>query len=140
VAAQDASLEWKDVQRRFRTPTGQWTPITVDGIGLFNLTAAPVGHGNARKDCAAPISAHTVTALTTWLHEYDCGPTDPVFPTRRGRPLSTDAVAWLLTKHAATAARRRPSLNDKHLTSHVLRHTAVICTGNRSVSYVSSAA
>ena len=37
-------------------------------------------------------------------------------PTRPGRPLSTDAVAWLLTKHAATAARRCPSLNDKHLT------------------------
>ena len=40
--------------------------------------------------------------------------------------MSTDAVAWLLTKHAATAARRCPSLNDKHLTPHVLRHTAAM--------------
>ena len=33
---------WKDVRRRFTTPTGQWTPITVDGITLFNLAAVPV--------------------------------------------------------------------------------------------------
>ena len=33
---------WKDVHRRFTTPTGQWTPITVDGIKLFNLAAVPV--------------------------------------------------------------------------------------------------
>ena len=25
---------WKDVRRRFTTPTGQWTPITVDGIDV----------------------------------------------------------------------------------------------------------
>jgi site-specific recombinase XerD len=83
-------------------------------------------HGKGRKDRATPLSAHTVTTLAAWFLEYDCGPTDPVFPTRRGRPLSTDAVAWLLTKHAATAARRCPSLNDKHLTPHVLRHSAAM--------------
>jgi RNA-directed DNA polymerase len=33
---------WKDVHRRFTTPTGQWTPITVDEITLFNLAAVPV--------------------------------------------------------------------------------------------------
>ena len=83
-------------------------------------------HGKGRKERATPLTAHTVTTLTHWFREHDCGPTDPVFPTRRGRPLSTDAVAWLLTKHAATAARRCPSLNDKHLTPHVLRHTAAM--------------
>ena len=83
-------------------------------------------HGKGRKERATPLTAHTVTTLARWFREYDCGPTDPVFPTRRGRPLSTDATAWLLTNHAATAARRCPSLNDKHLTPHVLRHTAAM--------------
>ena len=94
----------------------------------IHLGAGPYArcHGKGRKDRATPLSAHTVTALTTWLHEYNCGPTDPVYPTRRGRPLSTDAVAWVLTKHAATAARHCPSLNDKHLAPHVLRHTAAM--------------
>ncbi|MGH3875320.1 MAG: tyrosine-type recombinase/integrase [Pseudonocardiaceae bacterium] len=83
-------------------------------------------HGKGRKERATPLSGHTVTMLTNWLHEHDCAPDDPVFPTRRGQPLSTDAVAWLLTKHAATATEQCPSLHGKHLTPHVLRHTAAM--------------
>jgi hypothetical protein len=102
--------------------------------GLVGAARHPFGHRGIRsvprqgtqgtRDAA--YRPHRFTTLTRWLREHDCGPTDPVFPTRRGRPLSTDAVAWLLTKHAATAARRCPSLNDKHLTPHVLRHTAAM--------------
>ncbi len=33
---------WKDVHRRFTTPSGRWKPLTVDGIELFNLTTVPV--------------------------------------------------------------------------------------------------
>ncbi|MCY7289793.1 MAG: group II intron reverse transcriptase/maturase [Cryobacterium sp.] len=33
---------WKDVHRRFTTPSGRWKPITVDGIELFNLASVPV--------------------------------------------------------------------------------------------------
>jgi len=33
---------WKDVRHRFTTPSGQWKPITVDGIELFNLATMPV--------------------------------------------------------------------------------------------------
>ncbi|WP_433192220.1 tyrosine-type recombinase/integrase [Nocardia sp. CA-107356] len=83
-------------------------------------------HGKGRKERATPLTSHTITALTNWLHENDCGPTDPVFPTRRGRPLSTDAVASLLTKHTATAAQQCPSLHVKHVTPHTLRHTAAM--------------
>jgi len=83
-------------------------------------------HGKGRKERATPLNAHSVTALTTWLREYDCGPADPVFPTRRGQPLSTDAVACLLNKHAVTAAKKCPSLHAKHLTPHTLRHTAAM--------------
>jgi len=83
-------------------------------------------HGKGRKQRATPLTAQTVAVLTVWLREHDCGPTDPLFPTRTGRPLSTDAVAWLLTKHAALAAQGCPSLLGKHLTPHVLRHTAAM--------------
>jgi integrase len=40
--------------------------------------------------------------------------------------LSSDAVAWLLTKHVAAATRRCPSLAGKNVTPHVLRHTAAM--------------
>ena len=119
----DYALLTLAVQTGLRDPPVEYSLIA---LGQRSALANVRCHGKGRKDRATPLSAHTVTALTTWLHEYNCGPTDPVFPTRRGRPLSTDAVAWLLTKHAATAARHCPSLNDKHLTPHVLRHTAAM--------------
>jgi len=33
---------WKDVRRRFTSPTGAWKPITADGIEMFNIAAVPV--------------------------------------------------------------------------------------------------
>ena len=33
---------WKDVRRRFTTPTGAWQPITSDGIQMFNIASVTV--------------------------------------------------------------------------------------------------
>ena len=33
---------WTDVRRRFTTPEGQWKPITVDGVALFNPASTPI--------------------------------------------------------------------------------------------------
>jgi RNA-directed DNA polymerase len=33
---------WKDVRRRFTTPSGRWKPIEADGIELFTLESVPV--------------------------------------------------------------------------------------------------
>jgi RNA-directed DNA polymerase len=33
---------WKDVRRRFTTPTGRWLPLSADGIELFNIASTPV--------------------------------------------------------------------------------------------------
>ena len=52
--------------------------------------------------------------------------TDPLFPTGQGRQLSRDALERRLTKHAAIAAERCPSLRAKRVTPHVLRHTAAM--------------
>jgi len=83
-------------------------------------------HGKGRKDRCTPLTAQTTAVLGAWLNERDGDPDDPLFPSRRGRPLSTDAVAWLIAKYAAAAAERRPSLRAKHLTPHVLRHTSAM--------------
>lgn len=83
-------------------------------------------HGKGRKDRATPLTGHTIGALNEWLREHDCRPDNPVFPTHRGQPLSTDAVAWLLAKHSVTAAASCPSIAAKHLSPHTLRHTAAM--------------
>lgn len=64
--------------------------------------------------------------LNTWLTEQRARPPDPLFPTRRGTPLSRDALQRRVTKHAATAALSCPSLQEKTVTPHTLRHSAAM--------------
>jgi site-specific recombinase XerD len=97
-------------------------------------------HGNGRKDRATPLTRQTVAALRVWLADHRDRPGDHLFATREGRPLSRDAVAKLVAKHATRAAAHCPSLAAKHVTPHTLRHSTVICTGKGRVSYISSAA
>jgi site-specific recombinase XerD len=83
-------------------------------------------HGKGRKDRATPLTRQTVAALRVWLTDHPEGPDGPVFTTREGRPLSRDAVAKLVTKHATTAAAHCPTLTAKNVTPHTLRHSAAM--------------
>jgi integrase/recombinase XerD len=47
-----------------------------------------------------------------------------VFPASRGGRLSRDGLERRLAKHLTTARRHCPSLRDKRITLHTLRHTA----------------
>ena len=67
-----------------------------------------------------------VVALRTWLVERAGTPNAPVFPTRTGRPLSRDALAQRLAIHVPTATSACPSLREKNITPHTLRHTAAM--------------
>jgi len=49
-----------------------------------------------------------------------------LFPNARGARLSPDGVQYLLVKHCRTAEQICPSLKDKRVTVHVLRHTMAI--------------
>src|SRR5205814_7110530 len=64
--------------------------------------------------------------LRVWLTERAGRSGDPLFPTRTGRRLSRDAVALRVSTHAATAARRCPSLLGKRIHPHVLRHSCAM--------------
>lgn len=82
--------------------------------------------GKGRKKRCTPLTRPVADTVRAWMHELAGQPTDPLFPTRRGRPLSTDAVALLLTKHTAAANLTCPTLHGKAVTPHVLRHTAAM--------------
>jgi integrase/recombinase XerD len=83
-------------------------------------------HGKGRKDRATPLTRHTVNALRVWLTERGGQPDEPLFPTRRGHPLSPDAVERLVAKHATTAATTCTSIQTKNVTPHTLRHSAAM--------------
>jgi integrase/recombinase XerD len=82
--------------------------------------------GKGRKQRATPLTTETVAVIRAWLQERRGEPEDPVFPTGRGRPLSRDAIALLVTKHTETASRSCTTLNAKSVSPHVLRHTAAM--------------
>jgi site-specific recombinase XerD len=60
------------------------------------------------------------------MKEQSGPPEAPLFPSRRGDSLSTDAVERLLDKYAHAAERTCPSLRAKQVTPHVLRHSTAM--------------
>jgi site-specific recombinase XerD len=83
-------------------------------------------HGKSRKQRCTPLTTQTAATLRAWRTERQGNPADPLFPSRRGGPLSPDAVQSLVAKHANRAAQRCPSLGPKNVTPHVLRHTCAM--------------
>lgn len=82
--------------------------------------------GKGRKQRCTPLTKECVAVLREWLRERSGEPGEPLFPTRQGKQLSTDAVSWLVNKHTAGAAADCPSLRTKKVTPHVLRHTSAM--------------
>jgi integrase/recombinase XerD len=83
-------------------------------------------HGKGRKDRATPLTAQTVKVPRTWLAELGSAPGSPLFPAQSGARMSRDAVEKLVAKHAAAAAAACPSVKEKNVTPHTLRHTAAM--------------
>jgi len=94
----------------------------------IRLTSGPCirCHGKGRKDRTTPLTTETTALMRTWTAERAGHPGDPLFPARTGKRLSSDAIQDLVARHGATAAVSCPSLDAKHITPHVLRHTAAM--------------
>lgn len=82
--------------------------------------------GKGRKQRITPLTVATVAVLKDWLAEQPTSPDAPLFSTRRGRPLSRDAIERRITHYATNAAVICPSLQGKNITAHVLRHTTAM--------------
>ena len=89
--------------------------------------------GKGRKRRCTPLRRDAIDALTAWLEEHRAGPQTPLFPSSRGGRLSTDAVERLVVKHAKIAGNRCPSIVEKNVTPHVLRHSAAMALRQEGV-------
>lgn len=83
-------------------------------------------HGKGRKTRCTPLHPDIIPTLKSWLHEQDPDPAAPLFPSSRGGRLSADALQRLVSKHVAAAAARCPSLAEKKITPHTLRHSTAM--------------
>jgi len=82
--------------------------------------------GKGRKERCTPLRKDAAAALRRWLQERNGQLSDVVFPNAQGYPLSRDGVEYLLAKHLATARLACPSLNNKRVSPHVLRHSTAM--------------
>jgi site-specific recombinase XerD len=100
------------------------------GLNCGDIVLGPGAHarcrGKGRKQRCVPLTPATTAILRVWMKERGGLPGEPAFPTRTGRRLSDDAVEARLTIHKSVARQRCPSLADKKLTPHTLRHTCAM--------------
>jgi site-specific recombinase XerD len=82
--------------------------------------------GKGRKERCTPLAKQAIASLRAWLREPVKANAEWLFPSVRGGRLSADAVQDLVAKHVAVANRTCPSLRQKRVTPHVLRHAAAM--------------
>jgi integrase/recombinase XerD len=82
--------------------------------------------GKRRKERRTPLVPATRTVLKAWLKERAGAPSDPLFPTTTGKHLSRDAIERRLARHLTVAGATCPTLKNKRVTMHTLRHTAAM--------------
>jgi site-specific recombinase XerD len=100
------------------------------GLNCGDVTLGTGGcvrcEGKGRRHRAVPLTAATAAVLRQWIEERSGLRDDPLFPTRTGRRLSTDAVERLVHKHAVTAAQGCRTLHADKVHPHVLRHSCAM--------------
>ena len=83
-------------------------------------------HGKGRKERCTPLTKQTVAVLKAWLNEPARGNAKVLFPNGHGGRLSSDAVQYLLAKYVVIAQAQCPTLKQKRVTPHVLRHSSAM--------------
>jgi integrase/recombinase XerD len=82
--------------------------------------------GKGRKQRITPLTSGLVTTLRVWLAERAGLPETPLFVTCSGKALSRDALEHRLAKYVQMAGGVCPTLTQKSVTMHVLRHSAAM--------------
>jgi len=83
--------------------------------------------GKGRKERCSVFSRATSRILRLWKKETEVAPSSHVYPTiYEGTAMSPDCVQKRLKRYKKLAEEQCPSLKNKKVTPHVLRHTAAM--------------
>lgn len=82
--------------------------------------------GKGRKMRCTPLTRSVTAVLTAWMKEQGNQPSYPLFPNRKGGQMSADGTQFILAKHISVARQKCPSMKEKTVSPHVLRHTAAM--------------
>jgi Site-specific recombinase XerD len=100
------------------------------GLLLSDLALQPVPTiritGKGRKQRALPLWKQAAVDLRAWLAIRGNVATPELFVNARGQAMTRAGFAFVLKQYAQTAAEYCPSLRDKQVSPHVLRHTCAM--------------
>jgi integrase/recombinase XerD len=95
--------------------------VVLDGAACVHL------HGKGRKQRTMPLWRSTVKALRSWLRFNPALlPVAALLPNRDGHPMTRNNVAQRLTLAVVAATPAMPSLRDRHISPHTIRHTTAM--------------
>ncbi len=123
VGRRDHALLLTAVQTGLRV--SELTSLTCQDVELGRAAHVRC-RGKGRKERVTPLTDQTVAVLRTWLAESRGQSADPLFPGPRGTALTRAAVGAIVRKHAAAASAHCPSLANRKISPHVLRHTCAM--------------
>ncbi len=94
----------------------------------LSLTTSPFVqlHGKGRKDRSVPLWRTTATALQQWLSTLPASADQPVFPNRAGNAMTRSGVQDRLDRAVRTAAGHCPTLRDRRISPHLVRHSTAM--------------
>ena len=84
--------------------------------------------GKGRRERMLPLWSVTASALRSWLAIRGEPPCPELFVNQCGEPLTRSGVEHIVAKYVAIAAVKLPSLANKRVSPHVLRHTCALHT------------
>ena len=84
--------------------------------------------GKGRRERVLPLWKETQSVLRDWLAIRPSGRDDHLFLNARGSAMSRHGFAHRLALHVAKAEREVPSLADKRISPHALRHSCAVHT------------
>jgi site-specific recombinase XerD len=84
--------------------------------------------GKGRRERILPLWKETRRALDDWLRLRNPGGDPALFHNRADRAMTRAGFEYVLAKHAATAACGTPTIAEKRVTPHVLRHSCAMHT------------
>lgn len=100
------------------------------GVRLNDITLQPQAsvlvHGKGRKERCLPLWKETAAVLRAWVSVSGEVLAPELFLNARNEPMTRSGFEYILRKHVQIAERRCPSLSDKRVSPHVLRHSCAM--------------
>ncbi|KAG0288538.1 hypothetical protein BGZ96_007719 [Linnemannia gamsii] len=100
------------------------------GLPLVNLSLQQMPSirvlGKGRRERCLPLWKETTTDLRAWLAVRGAVPVPELFVNAEGATMTRAGFEYILAKHTRTAAKSCPSLSERTVSPHQLRHSCAI--------------